>query len=178
MNDIVYLKLTAENFSRNSLDDFIRHQEVKECRRFIDGEWKYIKNEFTEDWDLNKRREVADTICNGINTNQTAYGAFSEQKLIGYAVISNELFGSQKQYSELVLFHVSEPFRHMGIGGQLFRHICNEARKIGAKKLYISAHSSKESQTAYQKLGCIHAEEINTEIAENEPFDVQMEYVL
>ncbi len=38
--------------------------------------------------------------------------------------------------------------------------------------------SSKESQAAYRKFGCIEATEINQVIAENEPYDVQMEFVL
>ena len=31
---------------------------------------------------------------------------------------------------------------------------------LGADKLYISAHSSKESQAVYHRLGCIEAKEI------------------
>ena len=46
------------------------------------------------------------------------------------------------------------------------------------KKLYIFAHSSKESQAAYKALGCVPAEEIIPWIADEEPFDVQLEYVL
>lgn len=49
-------------------------------------------------------------------------------------------------------------------------------RKIGAEKLYISAHSSKESQAAYQELGCTLATEINEKLAEEEPFNVPLEY--
>lgn len=49
---------------------------------------------------------------------------------------------------------------------------------IGAEKIYISSHSSKESQAAYRSLGCVDAVKINKEIAENEPFDIQMEYCL
>lgn len=49
---------------------------------------------------------------------------------------------------------------------------------FGADKLYISGHSSKESQAAYSALGCKHAEEINEILAEAEPFDVQLEYIL
>ena len=41
-----------------------------------------------------------------------------------------------------------------------------------------SVHSSKESQAAYAALGCVHAEEINVKLAEEEPCDVQMEYKL
>ena len=49
---------------------------------------------------------------------------------------------------------------------------------MGVQKLYISAHSSKESQDAYRKLGCVHAKEIIPELAELEPCDAQMEYAL
>ncbi len=49
---------------------------------------------------------------------------------------------------------------------------------MGLLKLYISAHSSKESQAAYRALGCTPAEEVNEGLAAAEPFDVQMEYRL
>lgn len=45
-------------------------------------------------------------------------------------------------------------------------------------RINISAHSSKESQAAYKAIGCVHAEEINQKLAEEEPCDVQLEYVL
>ena len=55
---------------------------------------------------------------------------------------------------------------------------CEEAKRLGADKLYISAHSSKESQAAYKAIGCVHAKEINQKLAEEEPCDVQLEYIL
>ena len=66
----------------------------------------------------------------------------------------------------------------MGVGRKLFEKALRVGREYGAKKLYISAHSSKESQAAYKALGCVHAEEIIPWIADEEPFDVQLEYVL
>ena len=66
----------------------------------------------------------------------------------------------------------------MGVGRKLFEKAAGAAEGYGAKKLYISAHSSKESQAAYKALGCVHAEEIIPWIADEEPFDVQLEYVL
>ena len=35
-----------------------------------------------------------------------------------------------------------------------------------------------ESQAAYRVLGCVHAQEINAALAQAEPCDVQMEYLL
>ena len=83
-----------------------------------------------------------------------------------------------KSYAQLVCFQVSEEYRRQGVGRKLFSMACEEARRLGADKLYISAHSSKESQAAYRALGCSFAEEINEEVAAEEPFDIQMEYRL
>ena len=69
-----------------------------------------------------------------------------------------------------------EEYRCQGIGRKLFSMACEEARLLGADKLYISAHSSKESQAAYRALGCTPAEEVNEKLAAAEPCDVQMEY--
>lgn len=178
MNQITYQKLTDNNFHENSLDDFIRHQEVTECWRRVDGKLELLPVCYVEDWDLEKRRSIAGDILSCINGHGFAFGAFSENRTVGYICVSDKAFGSEGQYIELTLFHVSEPFRRMGIGKELFRLACGEARQLGAKKLYISAHSSKESQAAYRSLGCVEAEEINVEIAENEPCDIQMEFCL
>ena len=179
MKPITYLFLTEQNFNEDALDDFSRHQEVKECwRKNRDHKYVLVANEYVEDWDLNKRREVAREILNRIAGNGFAYGAFHEGKVVGYILISTVPFGKSKQYMELMHYHVSEPYRRHGIGKELFKLACAAAKEAGAKKLYISAHSSKESQAAYRKLGCTEATEIDPVIAENEPYDVQMEFVL
>ncbi|MGN1120529.1 MAG: GNAT family N-acetyltransferase [Oscillospiraceae bacterium] len=178
MTTITYSKLNVENFSVNSLDSFIRHQEVSECWRKIDGSYVLVPNVFTEEWDIDKRREMAQTISAGISENGFAYGAFLEEEIVGYIYLTKDFFGSENQYIELSAFHISEPYRRQGIGKKLFGLACKEAKALGAKKLYISAHPSKESQAAYRRLGCVEAEEINWKIAENEPYDVQMEYRL
>lgn len=41
------------------LDNFIRHQEVKECLRKVGNEFILTPCEFTEDWNLCKRRDIA-----------------------------------------------------------------------------------------------------------------------
>ena len=179
METITYVFLTENNFNEDSLVDFLRHQVVKECwRKNSNNEYVLVTNEYVEDWDLYKRKEVARVILHKIAGKGFAYGAFCEEKVVGYILVSNEFFGSSDQYLELLLYHVSEPYRRCGIGKKLFELACNTAKEIGARKLYISAHSSKESQAAYQKLGCIEAAEINQVIAENEPYDVQMEFIL
>ena len=179
MNTITYAFLTENNFNENSLDDFLRHQVVTErWRKNSDNEYVLMPEDYVYEWDLNQRQEVARKILKVLKENGFAYGALCEEKVIGYIVVSNEIFGSNNQYTNLPLFHISEPYRGCGIGKKLFHLACETAKKNGAQKLYISANSSKESQAAYRKMGCIDAMEINQAKAEAEPEDVQMEYIL
>ena len=68
--------------------------------------------------------------------------------------------------------------RGNGIGKTLFEMAAKWAKASGAKKLYISAHSSIETQAFYKSIGCIEALEYNKEHVENEPCDCQLEYNL
>ncbi len=74
--------------------------------------------------------------------------------------------------------HVSYEYRNKGVGKKLFTLCAKKAKSMGAKKLYISNHSSEESQFFYKNIGCIDAVEINQKLAKYEPYDRQMEFVL
>lgn len=176
---IHYKKMSTENFNIHSLDHFVRHQQVSECWRNVDGQWKLVPIKFEENWSIEQRRKIAADVAFHMESDQTAIGAFDGEEVIGFITISHNIFGKTAKYVELVCFQVSEPYRGKKIGKTLFCRACEEAKRLlGADKLYISAHSSKESQAAYKAFGCVHAEEINQKLAEEEPCDVQLEYVL
>ena len=176
--EIRYKKLNHKNFGGHSLDDFIRHHEVHECWRNVDCELKLVPNEFTEDWPVEKCREVAEGISCRLEKDLSAFGAFCRNRLVGFVTVEHEIFGKSANYVNLEQFQVSEDFRGQGIGLKLFALACSETKNLGAHKLYISAHSSKESQAAYKALGCVPASEVNEKMAAKEPFDIQMEFVL
>lgn len=171
-------QLTPQNFGMHSLDAFVRHQEVTECWRCVGGKWKLLPIAFSEDWDLSQCQSVARAIAEGLNGRLIGYGAFAGDAVVGYVTVGTAPLGSRGQYVQLAEFEVSEGFRGQGIGRRLFALACGAARSLGAEKLYISAHSSKESQAAYRALGCVHAAEIDAALAAAEPCDVQMEFVL
>ncbi len=175
---ITYGPLTRENFHPQSLDGFVRHQEVTKRWQMTAQGLVLVPEAFTEDWDLPKRREIAATIAEGVAGGKVAFGAFHWGSVVGYFFLDNQPIGTQRQYLELLLYHVSEPYRGRGIGKRLFALGSEAARNAGARKLYISAHPSQESQAAYRRLGCVDAVEIIPAIAEREPFDIQMEYAL
>ena len=170
-----YRRLDNNNFTGRSLDDFVRHQAVAECWRKTDNGWKLVPNVYEENWPRAQRREIAEDVARHINLDQSGFGAFDGGRIIGFATVSHRIFGAAAKYVQLVCFQISEEYRRQGVGRKLFSLACEEARRLGADKLYISAHSSKESQAAYRALGCTPAEEVNEELAAAEPFDVQME---
>ena len=175
---INYQKLNADNFTGHSLDDFVRHQNVTECWRKIAGDWKLVPNVYEENWSQVQCREIAEDVVHRINLDQTGLGAFDGERIIGFATVSHRIFGVKARYVQLVCLQITEEYRRQGSGRKLFSLACDEARQLGADKLYISAHSSRESQAAYRALGCTLAEEVNEGLAAAEPFDVQMEYRL
>lgn len=171
-------KLTTGNFRVDSLDTFLRHQVVTECWRKTNGQWALQPIAFVEDWDLEKLRANAREILEGLGIGLLGYGAFEDGRLAGFITLDPKPLGSRGQYRQLIAFQVSREHRGQGLGRRLFARLCEEAKHLGAEKLYISAHSSRESQAAYRALGCVEAQEIIPAIAREEPFDVQMEYVL
>ena len=164
-----YKRLDSNNFTRNSLDDFVRHQTVTECWRKINDDWRLVPNVFEENWSPEQCREIAEDVVQHISLDQTGFGAFDGGRIIGFAIVSHRIFGTASRYVQLVCFQISEEYRRQGIGRKLFSLACEEARRLGAEKLYISAHSSKESQAAYRALGCTPAEEVNEGLAAAEP---------
>lgn len=176
--EIAYARLNHSNFTAHSLDTFVRHQVVTRCWRKVEGAWRLVPISLVEDWSPETCREIAADVAAHMEKDQTAIGAFVGDTLVGFITLSHTLFGTGAKYAELVCFQVSEPYRGRGIGKALFRRICGEARRIGAEKLYISAHSAMETQAAYRALGCVPTGEINWDIAREEPFDVQLEHTL
>ncbi|WMJ22153.1 GNAT family N-acetyltransferase [Paludicola sp. MB14-C6] len=178
MQTITYQKISSKNFTLNSLDNLNRYQKVDQCFRKMNGNWELQNIAFIEDWDLEKKHDIANETLISIHNGCIAYGAYDNDLLIGFVTLGNERFGGSNQYIELKCLQVSFEHRRFGIGKKLFHLACEGAKELSAKKLYISAHSSKESQAFYRTIGCVDAMEINKSIAEKEPCDCQMEYTL
>lgn len=176
--NLLFVRLTRENFDGCSLDRFRRHQAVSQVWRRVEGQWTLVPLTFEEDWDLVTCREIAGDVAAHMEKDQSAFGCFDGPRLVGFVTVSHNAFGKTARYLELVCFQVSEPYRGCGIGKRLFAMAAEEARRLGGERLYISAHSSQETQAAYKALGCTLAQEINKALAAEEPFDVPLEYVL
>lgn len=170
-----YRDLTEKEIELDLFKFFIRRQEVNDCYRKTEGKWVIKSDPFIDDWTQEDYVLLVKCLKNTVKTGGSVFGAFAEGKLKGFASLENEFFGGDNKYLDLSNIHVSEDMRGNGIGKRLFSMIRTRAGEMGAKKLYISAHSAVESQRFYQAMGCVEAKEYNAAHVEKEPFDCQLE---
>lgn len=178
MESINYRELKESEIAIELFRSFNRHQDVKKCWRKENGEWILKDIAFIEQWGLDEYRFLVECLHNTIKTGGAVFGAFKNNSLLGFASVESQFFGSKKEYLQLSSLHTSYENRGMGIGKNLFSIVCKKAKEMGAQKLYISAHSSQETQAFYKAQGCIEATEYNEKLVEAEPCDCQLEYEL
>ena len=160
------------------LRKFNRYQVTNSVRYKENDKYIYKDEHFIESWDEEKKQQVLQSLKQCVCNGGIVAGAFKNGELIGFANVENGFFGKNKDYLELSYIHVSNELRNLGIGKKLF-HLCSEeAKVIGAKKLYIASHPAVETQHFYRSLGCVLAVEINENIYEREPLDIQLEFIL
>jgi len=162
-------QLTRENFTLDSLKDFNRFQVVEDIYVLRDGELLLSHSPFTETWSPERRIEKAGEILSG---EFTVFGAFEGDRVVGELMLVPELHKGRMIVDS---FHVCHEFRRKGIGRALFKAAVEEARKNGARALYISACSAKETIDFYRAMGCHVSADPIPECVEDEPCDIQME---
>ncbi len=178
MKGINYKKLKRTDMGLTLFAKFNRYQEIKKCWRKENGDWKLKEIHFIEQWGSDEYKDLVEELKDTIEAGGVVFGAFKNNYIVGFASLENLFFGSQKEYLLLSGIHVSYENRGMGIGAFLFALVCEEAIEKGAKKLYISAHSSQETRAFYDAMGCVEAKEYNESLVAKEPYDCQLEYSL
>ena len=153
-----------------NLDDFDRSQEVN--RVYINENGKLLLKDqiWTMDWSLEHKRKVA---ANLKSDDCIAYAVWENEKIIGFVSVVKKLAGCRMV---LDMIQVDRAFRGQGIGRQLFDLAVAEARNAGAQELYISACCSEETVNFYKAMGAKVTDELIPEIAEAEPYDIQMAF--
>ncbi|MGI6255897.1 MAG: GNAT family N-acetyltransferase [Acutalibacter sp.] len=154
---------------------FDRFQVVEKCWRREEGQWVIREVPFTERWSQEDYQELCRCLEGSLNGGGRVWGCFVDGKLKGFASVEGELAGSRRQYADLTSIHVSADERGKGLGRKLFQLAEEFARQLGAEALYISGHSSVETQAFYQAMGCVDARETLARHVEKEPWDRQLE---
>lgn len=163
----------AERISEIDATHFIKNV----WRRDASGKYRLLEINWTDTelpngfgWHLRRFRE---TLENG----GTAFGCFDDDIMIGYAVMNGTIF-SRQHYVLLDQLFVSSNCRGKGIGRKLFALCAEQARQLGARKLYLSAGSAENTMAFYHKLGCVPAAEPDDILLAEDPNDIPLEYAL
>lgn len=123
---------------------------------------------YIEDWTLERRRQIAKNIS---TDEYISHVALEGEKVIGFIALKKQLVD---EYMILDMMHISAECRGQGLGRKLFELGKKEAKNKGAKALYISACSSEETIAFYKEMGATITNHPIREIAEEEPYDLQM----
>ena len=173
--DLIYRAVEPDELCMELFAHFDRYQEVTRCWRKENGEWVIKPVVFTEQWGEKEYQHLVLDLQNTLKNGGVVFGVFADGQLKGFSEVTAEPLGPVKEYLELSSLHVSYDFRRHGAGKKLLLLAADWAREKGAEKLYISAHSSVESQAFYEAMGCVDSQEIQRAHAEKEPFDRQLE---
>ncbi len=175
---IAYRMLRQEDLTPDLLHGFQRRQEVTHCWRKENGSWQIRPVAFVDDWTQQDRDFVIWCLGEIQKSGGMTAGAFLNGNLKGLAAVLTEPLGSRGQYLELSGLWVSRDQRGKGIGKELVERAKAFAREKGGEKLFVSSHSSVETQAFYKAMGFVEAEEYSAVHAQREPFACQIECVL
>ena len=102
---------------------------------------------------------------------QNMWGAFNDDKLVGFSVYRSQLTDDMAQFA---ILHISKDFRRMGIGRNLSNIVINKAKSEGKRRIYLTASPSKSTVDFYMTLGFKLADQLNEELFKLEPKDIHM----
>jgi len=153
-----------------------RSEFIERVWRQVNGEWVLQQLDYHEtDWPGGVEPYIA-ALQDTLNGGGAVFGVFDDNnKLVGVASVNREFFGTAAKYVLLDNMFVSRLHRGKGIG-KLLTQLCKEqALAWGAEKLYTCAASSEATIAFYRGLGFIAANEVNQELYNLDPRDIQLE---
>ena len=100
--------------------------------------------------------------------------AWDAERIVGVAVLDNTPLGPQGDQLQLRLLHVSRDYRDQGVGGRLVEVARIEARRLGARDLYVSATPSEHTVRFYLARGCRLNPHPDPDLYAEEPEDIHL----
>ncbi|MCL1858398.1 MAG: GNAT family N-acetyltransferase [Oscillospiraceae bacterium] len=171
---IIYRILERDEIRK--LNEIDRYEIVEEVYYFKNGKL-VLEKEYREIIDISDISGVIEDYIEDYDDGGTFIGAFDGEKLVGLSGIGGKLIGENKDMIQLTSLWVSNKYRKKGIGRQLISMLKEKAKQSGAKKLYVSAMSSKNTVDFY----CGSGFDLTTpvkELFEDEPKDIHMDMLI
>lgn len=175
---IEFRLISRNEVDKNFLNEFIRDELVTRAWRIIDGNKELVEVSYEENWKSIDLELVSLKLKDTLDSGGIVISAFDNNRVVGFASVEFGKFGTNNMYNQLSEFHISRDYRGKGFGKKMFEEIKKASQNHGIQKLYISASSCENTQSFYKSVGCVDTLEINKELAQKEPYDIQLEYKL
>lgn len=104
-----------------------------------------------------------------------SWGAFDGDRLVGISTLDGRRYGERGDVLDLYFLHVSNLYRHQGIGRALLELAKARARELGAKRLFVSGLPSINTIRFYRAVGFDLVQEADPRLIEREPEDIHMD---
>ncbi|SCZ80041.1 GNAT family N-acetyltransferase [Acidaminobacter hydrogenoformans] len=170
---------TLEQKDCSKIKDIDASQYIGRAWRKVEGQLQLVKIDYLDPSWPNGYETHYNNLLEAVEGDGAAVGAFDPQdKMLGFVALKGQLFGETARYMLLDQLFITREARGKGLGRQLFGIAAETARGLGAEKLYICAGSAEETIAFYHAVGCVAAVEINPELFDGDPRDLQLEYVL
>lgn len=173
-------RVVIRRLERNEIRQIwnIDRREVIEKVYYLEDGGLVLKPEYydMQGWPPGEPELYTPILYDCFDRGGTFYGAFQGSRLIGAVVLESKFIGREGDQLQMKLLHISREYRGKGLGRKLFEKAVAKARKLGAKRLYVSATPSQNTVEFYLHMGCIVTEEVDEDLFELEPEDIHLEY--
>ena len=158
----------------------IDRSEIVDKVYYFDGGKLKLKNEFYDIkcWESPELEKNIEHLYKIYDKAGYLVGCFEGDKLVGVAALDSEFIGKNRDYLQLYFLHVDSEYRRTGIGKKLLQKAAKYAKKLMARKLYISATPSQNTIDFYINNGCQLVSELNPDLYQQEPRDIHLELSL
>ncbi|RQT15357.1 N-acetyltransferase [Burkholderia contaminans] len=102
-------------------------------------------------------------------------GTFDGARLVAAVFVDSQPLGPHGDMLQLKFLHVSHDWRGCGLGEQLYRAAREQARAMGAARLYVSATPSQNTIDFYLRLGFTVSASPDPALYALEPEDIHLE---
>lgn len=172
--NLQYRKLTRAEIRLLSQID--RTETIRSIYYMRDGNLVLEKEHYdVPDWSFEEKQKRIKELMDVFDKGGTFFGAFDGNDLAGMSVLDHNPVRSGNERLNLEGLWVSAKYRAKGIGSALFQLAEVEARRRGAKALYVSATPSENTVRFYMRIGCRLAEPMDQYLDEKEPEDIHLE---
>lgn len=160
----------------NKLRDIDRSEYVDFIYKMDNGQLTEVSNSGHEcpGWTDEMHEEIESRFVYELVNGGFAYGAYDQEKLVGFGVLAHKFRGLSNDQLQVDLMYVTKPYRRQGIGTRILKELSDEARNRGAKWLYISSTETRSAVSFYTSNGSVLTDQVDEELFEKEPLDIHM----